>query len=337
MRTLLVGVLLITSLFTANEAHAWNRAGHMTIALIAYDQLEPETRQRAIELLRQHERFTEHFEAKMPPAIEEGTEASQDRWIFAHACTWPDQVRRASAQVTREDARQFNRPAWHYINLPHYLNDDEKEELEGEILVNLDTEVPSGDRARRKMNAIQAFKFSKIVLGSSSTREFKKAKYLCWFLHVGSDIFQPLHSTALFTTQRFDTGDKGGNLIEIRNQKLHSVWDRMIAGNRGYNGVQRLAAELQADAESVAAGEAALTILDIEAWADESHELAKEFSYSRPILEFVESREPHGTGNLGSIDPGDEYFETAGAVCKKRAIEAGYRLAKVLDGLLESE
>ena len=322
-------------LFAMPSAQGWNRAGHMTISLIAYEQLLPETKNKAVELLKTHERFDEHFVGKMPAHVIGGTEAEKDRWIFAHASSWPDQVRSSrSRQVTREDALEFNRPAWHYVNIPHFLSDDEREALEGEILVNLDTDVPSGNVARRKMNAIQALKFASIVIGSNSTRDFKKAKYICWLLHVGADAHQPLHSTALFTTQRFDRGDRGGNLIEIRNQKMHAVWDRLIAGNRGYNGMLGLTVQLQQLPGSQELGTAAAEQLDVEAWMDESHRLAKEYAYTRPIMSFVESRETHGSGTLGSIDPGDEYYERAGIVCRKRAIEAGYRLAKKLDELL---
>jgi len=327
--------VLVAAFSLMGSVQAWNRSGHMTISLIAYDQMKPETKDRALALLRKHERFDDHFEDRMPRNVKNGTSAEKNRWIFAHSSTWPDQVRSSrSRQVSREDVKAFNRPAWHYINFPHYLDDDEREELEDEILVNLGTDVPSADKARRKMNVIQAYKFATIVLGSPNTREFKKAKYLCWLLHLGQDAHQPLHSTALFTTQRFDTGDKGGNSIEIKNRSMHSVWDGFIAGDRGYNSVQTLAVQLQQQGDSETVGSAAAATLDIEAWIEESHELAKEHAYTRPILSFVESRETHGSGNLGSIDPGDRYYETGGGACKKRAVEAGYRLAKVLDGLL---
>src|SRR5437868_13444451 len=99
------------------SAMAWNAAGHMTIALIAYDQLNAATRTKAIELIREHPRFHDHFQRAMPKEVSSGNKQEQDEWLFAFASTWPDTVRESKFGVTRQDVSQFSRPWWHFIDM----------------------------------------------------------------------------------------------------------------------------------------------------------------------------------------------------------------------------
>src|SRR5882672_10305548 len=100
---------LLFSQLMAPVSQAWNSPGHEIIALIAYEHLDEATRAKAIELLRAHPRFHEHFESFMPKEISRGDVRDQDRWIFAHAATWPDQVRSAKGAVNREDVSTYSR------------------------------------------------------------------------------------------------------------------------------------------------------------------------------------------------------------------------------------
>ena len=94
-RRLNVALLIssVCSLTFVKAALAWNSPGHMIVALIAYDQMDPATRTKAIELIRSHPRFHDHFESVMPREVSRGDERDKDQWLFAHAATWPDQVR----------------------------------------------------------------------------------------------------------------------------------------------------------------------------------------------------------------------------------------------------
>src|SRR4029078_1527311 len=102
-RLFVAGVICVSLLSSA--ASAWNSPGHETVALIAYSQLDEATRAKAIDLLRAHPRFHDHFQSFMPKEISRGTTAEQDQWIFAHAATWPDLVREAKGGVNRQDVR----------------------------------------------------------------------------------------------------------------------------------------------------------------------------------------------------------------------------------------
>ena len=58
-------------------AMAWTSPGHMIVALIAYDHLDPATRAKAVELLRAHPRFNDHFESFMPRKVRAATSATK--------------------------------------------------------------------------------------------------------------------------------------------------------------------------------------------------------------------------------------------------------------------
>src|SRR5262245_48725764 len=100
---------MLCAQYSASTAMAWNSPGHVIIALIAYEHLDDATRAKATELLRAHPRFHDHFESFMPREISRGDRRDQDRWIFAHAATWPDLVRSAKGAVNRQDVSEYGR------------------------------------------------------------------------------------------------------------------------------------------------------------------------------------------------------------------------------------
>src|SRR6187402_1356978 len=113
-----VGALLST-LLVASGASAWNASGHMQVALIAYKKMSPRARAKAVDLLRNHPRFAQDFEAKKPDDVT-GPEQEQ-KWFFAHAATWSDIARKQ---------RAFHRELWHYTNEPIFLSEADREFFE---------------------------------------------------------------------------------------------------------------------------------------------------------------------------------------------------------------
>src|SRR5262245_27361914 len=106
---LIVGLMFGCDLY-ARPAAAWNSPGHMIIALVAYDQMDAATREKAIALLRAHPRYADHFERVMPREVSRGSDADKDCWCFAHAATWPDMVRDSRdsrGAVTRADSDRY--------------------------------------------------------------------------------------------------------------------------------------------------------------------------------------------------------------------------------------
>lgn len=85
---------------------------------------------------------------------------------------------------------------------------------------------------QEQYNIIQATKLCVAVLNDDSADDEEKAKHLCWLFHLVGDLHQPMHTTALFTTERFSEGDRGGNETEITpGSNLHSFWDSRLGGN----------------------------------------------------------------------------------------------------------
>ncbi len=325
-------ILLIGSLLLSSTANAWNSPGHRIIALIAYDQLDPAVRAKAVELLRSHPRFSQHFQSEMPREIARADRAKQDEWIFAHAATWPDQVRSAKGGVDHQDVSQFNRPWWHFVNEPIFLSDDERQKLQGEIRANRRRDPPQ-ENDEPNMNVIQAIKNSTRILRDNSAPVEKRAIHLCWLLHLTGDAHQPLHSAALYTTHRFRDGDHGGNYVEYEHQwDLHGFWDEQISTDEPFLTARILATDLGNNATLKAAGQAASKSLDAGQWIDESFAIAKQHAYTPEVLKKVADREGHS--RLGPLDLSPQYKVDAADIAERRAVEAACRLAKTLEQLL---
>src|SRR6476660_2206363 len=273
--SLIVCTVLCATLSTS-RAIAWNSPGHEIIALIAYEHLDEATRAKAIELLRAHPRFHEHFASFTPKAIARGGVRDHDSWIFAHAATWPDLVRTAKGAVDRQDVSAYSRPWWHFIDEPVFLNDDERRQLEHEIKVNRRREPPQSDDDEN-MNIVQAIKNSARIVRDASAPKEKRSVHLCWILHLVGDSHQPLHSAELFTTHRFPGGDHGGNYLEIEHQwKLHAFWDDQISGDSSreessfrtepFKPLRALAMDLNHNQKLADVGRKAAATLEVDKW-----------------------------------------------------------------------
>jgi hypothetical protein len=328
--------------FAASVSMAWNSPGHEIIALVAYEHLDEGTRAKAIELLRAHPRFQEHFQSVMPRDVSRGKVRDQDQWLFAYAATWPDRVRQSSGGVNRQDVSQYSRPYWHFIDQPIYLNDEERQQLEHNLTVNLRREAPQTDDDEN-MNIVQAIKNSARIVRDASAPKEKRSVHLCWMLHLVGDSHQPLHSAELFTTHRFPGGDHGGNYLEIEHQwKLHAFWDDQISGDSSreessfrtepFKPLRALAMDLNHNQKLADVGRKAAATLEVDKWIDESFELARQYAYTKEVLQKVAAREGHT--HLGPLDLSESYKSDAEAVSEQRAIEAGYRLAGALQKAL---
>jgi hypothetical protein len=316
-----------------STAKAWNSPGHMIIALVAYDELSPAMRARALELLRAHPRFDDHFLRSMPAEVNRSDQSVQEQWLFSHAATWPDQVRDPKRGVNHQDVSLFNRPSWHYINEPFFLNENERRQLMPTIKANRRREVPE-DTDDIYMNVVQALKNSAQIVRNKEAPAEKRAVHLCWIMHLAGDSHQPLHSIALFTTHRFRGGDRGGNDLEYEHGwALHSFWDEQISGDEAFETQRVLATDLQENRKLTAAARQAAGTVDPGAWIDESFELAQKFVYTKELLKKVADREGHS--RLGPLDLPPTYRMHAEEVAERRALEAGHRLAAVIKELLK--
>jgi hypothetical protein len=322
------------------SALAWNPSGHIIVAIIAWDKMDEATKAKAIEILKGHPRFQDHFQRAMPKEVVKGSQAEQDAWCFAYAATWPDVVRDVKGGVTREDVTKYNRGVWHYVDIPIYLNDEEQRQLEHQVNQNLSRDVPE-NRDDPTMNIIQAEKSAAQFVGDANADKEQRAVSLCWLLHLVGDSHQPLHSSALFTTHRFREGDHGGNFLAPDyayksfqgGYTLHAFWDDAISTDDPYSTCRVLAYDLEHNKELAEAGEKATAKLDVGEWIDESHELCKLYVYTPEVKQQIAAREVHS--HLGPLDLPPTYATTAESVGERRAVEAGHRLAKTLQQLLQ--
>lgn len=329
----LFGVACLCLALRPLPAPCWNSSGHIIIALIAYDELSPAMRAKAMELLRAHPRFDDHFLRSLPSEVKRSDASVQEQWLFSHAATWPDQVREAKSGVNHQDVSLFNRPSWHYINEPLFLNDNERRQLLPQIRANRRRDPPE-DADDANMNIIQALKNSAHIVRNTSAPAERRSVHLCWVMHLAGDSHQPFHSAALFTTHRFRSGDRGGNNLEYEHGwKLHAFWDEQISSDEQFDTLRILATDLAQNRKLGAAARQAAGALDPGVWIDESFELAQQYGYTKELLKQVADREGHS--RLGPLELPPTYRLNAEEVAERRAVEAGHRLAAAIKQMLQ--
>ena len=190
-----------------SPAVAWNAAGHRIIASMAFRQLAEIEQAEVVAMLKKHPRFVPDFADEMPEEVRRGDEKAQNEWLFQQAAVWPDMVRGGPPEK-----RAFNRSEWHYINLPLFLSDAAKAELEGKLTANVVTDVPAEATTDTvRMNVVQAIRFARSECANSAASPESRAVLLAWLFHTVGDIHQPLHGTAMFSPRLFPEGDRGGN------------------------------------------------------------------------------------------------------------------------------
>lgn len=293
--------LAILSLQTQNAA-AWNAAGHRLSALIAWQQLDEETRTQVNRLLGKHPDHARWL------ARSKGDDPAMT--AFVEASTWPDEIKSDRRFFDSGDgtptpvlpgytdmARHRN---WHYLDRP---------------LGHHSAAAPPKGELETRLNALAA------RLGNEGLAEAERAYALPWLIHLLADAHQPLH-----VVSRYDAnghGDEGGNLLSIENPfhprhsstNLHSYWDDLpgppwLRGERLASTAQAIMAE---HPQPPAPGGTAH-------WIEESFRVARERAY--PVSEDVV---PTLTA---------DFHARAQASTRERLAAAGWRLAALLQELL---
>jgi hypothetical protein len=315
--------LSITLLIAAvcSQALAWSEAGHKIVGSIAFRQLTPDQQTRIVAILKNHPRWNEDFQSKMPAELT--SEAEQNEWIFQQAAVWPDIARGFQGDARKE----FTRGSWHYIDLPMFLTPNDRTALEGTLKENISLDPP--DSEQENMNVVQVIRLARRLLADNSTPDAKKAVMLCWVMHDVGDIHQPLHSTALYSKNLFPTGDRGGNSIKTdQRQNLHAVWDQFLGVRASFRTARNRAIEFVNDPDLSKIGMDAASKLDEKTWLDESHEYAESVAYDSEITGYL--RGYIDEKQAPPIHLTERYLKTGGALAKQRVTEAGYRLGAVL-------
>lgn len=310
----LLSCSLVLMIGLSVSSFGWNNTGHMAVAFVAYQRLNPATKARMATLLRLNPDFN-LWNSMIPATVDPAT---REEMLFMIAATWPDKIKQ-SQHVPRftndgddpnvaNSRRNVGYPDhlmhkyWHFVDTPFTQDNARLGRLP----------------APNAQTQIDAFRG---VL--SSTRPDPLKSYdLVWLLHIVGDVHQPLHATTRFSRTP-PTDDHGGNSVKIRvcqnpgcPSELHAYWDGLLGNDDSLRGVVAIGGTLpQAPAASA-------DNLTTSAWITESFEAGKANVYVNPI-------------GLGGgpfpIAIGSNYDRNARALAKARVALAGARLANILN------
>jgi hypothetical protein len=313
---------LLFVLLLPQFAFAWNGTGHSVVAGIAWDNMTPAARLKAITLLQaapQDACLRNLFPNDSRPL------AVRQREFFMRAATWSDIVRPKNNQDTRPCTR-FHRRDWHFIN---YFWEGISGGTGGNApRDNKDIKTP-------EINAVERLKYFRpfvvCSLPACGTLLEERATTLAWILHLVGDIHQPLHTTARVTTSPGEQeGDQGGNLFKLDTSasQLHSYWDGIIdrsvsrqQSERDIDYFNRVAGTITQE-HPRASMENRLRSGNFVAWSLEGFATTKSKVYPQSLQR----------GQL----PSDTYRQSAFTTSKEAIALAGYRLADLLNQMLGS-
>lgn len=304
MRRIVLALALTLSLMP--PAFAWNRFGHMLVAALAYQQLTPTARARALSLLKLNPSY---------PRWVARRRRQRDEIAFMLASDWPDAIKSMPGYINDGEhpngpdaarnigyADKLQHRYWHFINLP--FSPDHTPLLQPD--------------APNALTQILAFRRA---LASSSTSDDVKSYDLVWLMHLVADVHQPLHAVSRFT-RRLPNGDEGGNLIRVCKGRrcdynLHEYWDDLLGTSNNPRVVLRALQFFPRPYPRLAAE------TDPTQWLQACLMLAKRVVYSPPV----------GWGP-GPYHLDDDYHAGALQVAQLQAALAGARLAHLLNTAL---
>ncbi|MBV9773465.1 MAG: S1/P1 nuclease [Gemmatimonadetes bacterium] len=299
---------LILLVLGVSPTLAWDDFGHRLVARIAWENMTPQARARAISILR-----GAAPETRLAGAGGTGTLSPQQQMeLFANAAVWPDSIR----NVNDPRNEKYDHPYRHYVDISWRQATD------------FGPVQPSDHREQgdllRDVSRLQ----QKLTGGTPE----EQATALAWILHLVGDIHQPLHASAR-VTPRDECGDAGGNDFKLevlqgdRRRTLHSVWDGIITDNLRKSSEPletSLTRALTEVTQRHPRGEFASEIgqTDFRQWARESVAIAQRSVYRAPLAR------DHAAPAA--------YRQAAFRAAEPRVALAGYRLADLLNQALGS-
>lgn len=333
-RLLLLG---ICSLFLfPMTTQAWNDAGHMTIARIAWDFLSTDERASINSILRQHP----HLDSLLRQGQPEGVPAEE--WVFLRSAVWADYVRPPKSfpreEIANHPLHKYHRGNWHYINFA-YEPRNAKSGMPEKPLPEETNLLKQLDLTMRILNRETKEDPGRI---SGLTDEQNRAVRMTWLFHLLGDLHQPLHTIALIEPQSFPDpphSDQGGNKLAIRASEtampknLHWLWDEMFSTESQFPQICHNAERLTHDPalrpdQLPELGQN----LTFEAWAAESYEGAITHAYQNGQLKRV-LWDDLNQGRIRDTDvPTLEAsaWKSSREYAQRRVLVAGHRLAQKL-------
>ncbi len=318
MKKMLVKTLLflaIAAIFVSSVL-AWDDTGHKLTTYIAWEQMSPQVREKAIKILLS---APEDSDLSVFYLQDSRSATAKQRELFMIASTWADIVRNKDF---KNRYAKYHHGTWHYL-------DTFWREVNGKV--ELVPELQSD-----KENAIERlFVFDK-MLRDISASDADKAIALAWILHLGGDIHQPLHDSARVT--KYDPkGDQGGNLFMLSPKgakgedrvSLHWYWDSIIGRNIPRVNDACDSEYLPAIAQQMikkypfAKMQNRLKIGKFDEWQQEGFQIASTKLYPSSL-------------KFGEM-PSESYKKQAFEIAQEQIALAGYRLGEMLNQIFGSQ
>lgn len=269
----------------------WWDAGHLAVAQIAYEELQPEVKDKV-------DAYLAGVSADFP-----------DHSDFISASIWADGIRFDGVDC-------FS--SWHISSRPY----DPEKILSSEEHQNILLRMENND-------LVWIIGQSLKTLSNPQSSSWARGFMLRLLIHMVGDLHQPLHCTTYYDSRHFPKGDRGGTRYCIADQKygsLHYLFDGAfgLADRRTQQPMTEEDAKYIEDLVSLLKKQfpretlAELREKHIDAWRQESYDIAVDVAYGK-------------TAPFPNECPTEDFMEEGKIVTAKRLALAGYRLADLLN------
>ena len=306
--------LATVMLFPAISASAWDDVGHKITAYIAWQQMNPEVRERVIKILAAASEDSQLATFYLPYGSR--SDEAKKREFFMIAATWADIIRDRNFD---NRYKKYHHSNWHY-------SDTFWTEKDGRVKILKAPE--EGGLALEKI-----IEFMK--LESSDARDSEKALGIAWLEHLIGDLHQPLHASARVTATE-PKGDQGANLFLLtpvgtprdKQENLHWFWDSIVVRNKPNDKDECDADFVDPIARSIMKKysfqemESRLALGDPERWKRESFEIASTRLFPADLKR--------------NEMPSSEYKKAAMKIAEERLALAGYRMGALFNQIFGS-
>jgi hypothetical protein len=202
-RFCLLFAVFATVVLSVRPAHAWDDFGHRVVARIAWENMTPQARARAIAILR-----AAGPETGLRGSVSGTLSQQQQISLFVFAATWPDVVRDTLNPLRME---KYHHPYRHYVD----------------TFWRQDTDFGPVIPVNRRQDGDLLRDVPRLQQWLDTGTPHLKALGLAWILHLVGDIHQPLHASSRIAPLD-PWGDGGGNTFRVGTRSLHSVWDGIL-------------------------------------------------------------------------------------------------------------
>jgi hypothetical protein len=313
-----------------HPALAWNAVGHYLVAKIAFARLAPEERQKVVDVLKEHPHYKTYLVVDKPAGVDE------QEWVFMRAAIWSDWIRpprKLEGDIADHPIHKFHRSTWHYINYPL---------KKGQADLKLGKPIPQEFNIQQQIPLSVELAKAHAAADPSQAKDVtpaqNRAVRLCWVMHLVGDIHQPCHVAAWVDPVRLPGGDQGGNLTALKVDigaeptKLHTFWDAILGTDADPETVDETAHTLRNDPRLALDKLPEVANGNVDAWAQESFELAAKYAYLSDELPVVHW-DDWKSGAIGFLEVpilplGAE--RRARSVARRQVVVAGIRLADKL-------